>query len=172
MPGQRTAPGPVQGPARWLVLGVFLALLGNQPCGPLPGDALEGETVAAPVSDWSFSDAHSRCLLEVRPADPHSITVSCFADGRVLYVPAIMGESKKWPKMALADPHARIKIGDTIHPVTIERVLEDEERRVAARAGYRKYHDGEDPPDDWEVPEDRWFFRLTSRAPDAAGREG
>ncbi|NNL64980.1 MAG: hypothetical protein HKP30_01930 [Myxococcales bacterium] len=172
MPGTRAVLGSLGGAGRWLGLAAFLALLGNQPCGPLPGSALEGEAVDTPVSDWSFSDAHSRCLLEVRPDDPHSITVSCFAGDGVLYVPAIMGESKQWPKMVAADPRARVKIGDAIYPVTIERILDPAERERAARASYRKYHDGEDPPRDWKVPEDRWFFRLGSRTPEAGRREG
>jgi len=150
-------------PTRAALLLGFLVLLGNQPCGPIPGDALEGEEVLEPVADWSFADAWPRCQLEVRPADPHSVTTYCFAGEGVLYVPAIMGDSKKWTKLAVADPRARIRIGGKIHPVTIERVDDPAERLVAARLGYRKYQDGEVPPDDFEVPDDRWFFRLTSR---------
>lgn len=140
-----------------------LALLGNQPCGPIPGGRLEGEEVPEPVTDWSFTDAHSRCNVEVRPADPHSVTTSCAASGGVLYVPAIMGDSKQWTKMAMADSRARVRVGERIYPVTIERVEAPEERLDAARLGYRKYHDGEEPPADFDVPDDRWYFRLTSR---------
>jgi hypothetical protein len=156
----RRAPSPLRSA---LLLG-FLVLLGNQPCGPIPGDALEGELVAEPVADWSFVDAVPRCQLEVRPEQPHSVTTYCFAgDDGVLYVPAIMGDSKKWTKLAVADPRARIRIAGKIHPVTIERIDDPTERLVAARLGYRKYHDGEEPPADFDVPEDRWFFRLRSR---------
>lgn len=150
---------------RFLCAASFVTLLGNQPCGPIPGGALEGPVHVEPVRDWSFSDAHPRCLVEVRPEDPHSVTTSCFADEGALYVPAIMGDSKHWTHWAIEHPHARVKIGDEIYPVTIERVEDAAARRRAARAGYRKYQ-GQDPPEDWETPEDRWYFRLTWRSPD------
>lgn len=153
--------------ARVLALGVAagVALLGNDPCGPLPGGALTGEVVGEPVSDWSFVDDHARCQLEVRPAEPHSVTTYCFADGAALYVPAIMGDSKKWTKMALAEPAARIRVGERIYPITLERLVDPAGRRAAAVAGYRRHHDGADPPADFEVKEDRWYFRATSRQP-------
>ena len=144
----------------------FLVLLGNQPCGPIPGDALEGAVSGEPVSDWSFSDAYSRCLVEVRPEDPHSVTTSCFAGEGALYVPAIMGDSKRWTKLAIEDARARIKIGETVYPVTLERIEDPAERRAVARLGYQKYH-GEEAPRDWEPSDDRWYFRVTSRAPGA-----
>lgn len=155
-------------PATWLGCASFLLLLGNQPCGPIPGDALEGPVHGERVDDWAFSDAYPRCQIEVRPSDPHSVTTSCFAGDGVIYVPAIMGESKRWTQWAAEDPRARIKIGETIYPVTIVRIEDDAERRLAGLTGYRKHHD-EEPEPDWEVPEDRWYFRLTSRpevAPD------
>ncbi len=161
MKGPRTL-RPAAGRTHLLVVASFTALLGNQPCGPIPGDALEGSVHTEPVTDWSFSDAHSRCVLEVRPEDPHSVTTSCFADGDVIYVPAIMGDSKRWTKWATADPSARLRIGDTIYPVTIERIEDERERVHAAKTGYRKYQE-EEPEPGWEPSEDRWYFRLRSR---------
>ncbi len=149
--------------ARMLGLAVVCSLLGNQPCGPLPGDALEGQEVPGPVSDWSFSDAHSRCHLEVRPSDPHSITTTCYVHEGQLYVPARMGDAKKWTKMVLADPRGRIRIGERIYPVRIERVEDDALRRDAALSGWRKYNPGEASPGDFEISEDHWIFELQSR---------
>jgi len=152
---------------RALALGVAagLALLGNGPCGPIPGHRLPGEESSEPVKDWSFVSGVRHCQVEVRPADPHSVTTYCFPDGDVLYVPAIMGADKQWTKMAVAEPAARIRVGDVVYPVTLERLVTPEDRLTAAAAGYRARHDGADPPDGFEVPEDRWFFRATSRPP-------
>jgi len=142
---------------------VGLSLLGNGPCGPLPGGRLDGEVVDQAVHDWSFVDDYRHCQLEVRPEKPHSVTTYCFAAGDVLYVPAIMGDGKQWTKMAVAEPRARIRIGGRIYPVQLERVLDPAELRAAAEAGYRRQNDGEDPPPDFEQKADRWYFRVTSR---------
>ncbi len=146
-----------------LALAAGLGLLGNQPCGPLPGKALEGEVVTEPVTDWSFVDEHARCQVEVRPSEPHSVTTYCFAEEGVLYVTAIMGESKKWTNFAVTEPDARIRIGERIFPVRMERLDDPADRRTAAEAAYRRHHDGAEPPADFEVKEDRWYFRVTSR---------
>jgi hypothetical protein len=78
-----------------------------------------------------------------------------------------MGDSKKWTKLAVAEPEGRIRVGERVYPVRFERLLDDADRRAAAATGYRHHHDGEDPPADFEVDEDRWYFRVTSRSPDA-----
>jgi len=150
---------------RILALGVTvgLSLLGNGPCGPLPGGRLDGEVVDQAVHDWSFVDDYRHCQLEVRPEKPHSVTTYCFAAGDVLYVPAIMGDGKQWTKMAIAEPQARIRVGGRIYPVLLERVLDPAELRAAAEAGYRRQNDGEDPPPKFEQKADRWYFRVTSR---------
>jgi len=146
-----------------LGLAAGFGLLGNDPCGPVPGGALDGEVVSEPIDDWGFASDHGRCQLEVRPAEPHSVTTYCFADGAVLYVPAIMGDSKQWTKLALANPDARIRIGGRLYPVTLERLVDAADRRAAAEAGHRRHHGGVAPPPDFEVEEDRWYFRATSR---------
>jgi hypothetical protein len=146
-----------------LGLAAGLALLGSDPCGPLPGGALSGEAVTEPIGDWAFVDDQGHCQLEVRPAEPYSVTTYCFADGESLYVPAIMGDSKQWTKLAVANPDARIRIGERIYPVTLERLVAPADRRAAAEAGHRHHHGGAEPPADFEVKEDRWYFRATSR---------
>jgi len=156
---------------RVLALGLAagLVLVGNDPCGPLPGSELSGEVVTEPVGDWSFAADVSRCQLEVRPGDPHSVTTYCLPDHEVLYVAAIMGADKQWTKMALAEPTARLRIAGRIYPVTLERLVAPEERLAAAVAGYRSRHDGADPPDDFEVDDHRWYFRVVSRGAHAGG---
>jgi hypothetical protein len=163
-PTERAA-GAWRGRALALGVAATLGLAGNGPCGPIPGGELSGELATEPVDDWSFAADVKHCQVEVRPSAPHSVTTYCFPDGEVLYVPAIMGADKQWTKMALAEPEARIRVGERIHLVTLERLVAPDERRAAAAAGYRSRHDGADPPDDFEVKDDRWYFRVTSRPP-------
>jgi hypothetical protein len=150
---------------RVLALGVAagLALVGNGPCGPLPGGKLSGEVVTEPVRDWSFAAKVRHCQVEVRPENPYSVTTYCFPDGAVLYVPAIMGEDKRWTMLAVAEPDVRIRVGDRIYPVTLQHLKGPHDRRAAAEAGYRRWHHGADPPADLEVKADCWYFRATSR---------
>jgi len=150
---------------RVLALGLAagFGLLGSDPCGPLPGSALSGEVVTEPVTDWSFAAEVRHCQLELQPEEPYSVTTYCYPDGAVIYVPAIMGDDKRWTKLAVTQPEARLRVGDRIYPVTLVRLLEPEERREAALAGHRRRHEGDVPPEDFELDDDTWYFRATSR---------
>jgi hypothetical protein len=171
MSARKSRRSDARGRARLCALGLAAAvgLVGSDPCGPIPGGALSGELVTEPVSDWSFVDEQRHCQVEVRPSDPYSVTTYCFGNGDSLYVPAIMGESKRWTKLAVAEPDALIRVGERIYPVHFERLTDEADRRAAAEAGYRHHHHGEEPPEDLEVDDDRWYFRVTSRPADAAG---
>lgn len=151
--------------ARALGVAAGLALAGNGPCGPLPGGRLSGEVVTEPVHDWSFAAKVRHCQFDVRPENPYSVTTYSFPfpAGAVLYVPAIMGEDKRWTMLAVEEPDARIRVGDRIYPVTLRHLKAPDERRAAAEAGYRRRHHGAEPPADLEVKADCWYFRATSR---------
>ncbi len=155
---------PARARSLWSIAAAALISLAVGPCGPCPGGGLSGEVATSLPADWSFSDAHSRCLVELGTTDgPYSITTSCWVHDGALHVPAMMAERKRWTRIALERPDVRIQIGDTVFPLHAERIVDETERMAAFRAGYRKYHDGESPPPDWEVPDDRWVFRMVPR---------
>jgi hypothetical protein len=133
-----------------------------EPWGPIPGGRLEGTLVSEPVSDWSFTDAHSTVELETRPESPYSVTVWCVSRDGVLYVPSRHAEKKSWVQHVLADPRVRVKVGERIYPATIARVEDPAEIEAVVPALVAKYD--LDPPEEGEEQE-VWLFRLRSSVP-------
>ena len=136
-----------------VVIGVGIArLVIDGPIFMLAGGELAGEPAEAPA-DWGFTDDHQTIAVEVRPADPHSVTTVCFAAGEELYIPAMNASEKQWTQMAIDDGTARLGIGEKIYPVQLVRVEAEGEEwgsaLAAARAKYPQLADGELPPDVW-----------------------
>lgn len=144
-----------------LVLALSLPLiLGVGPCDRMPGGVLNGPAAGAPVEDWSvFKEDLGLCTIESRPEFPHSVTVACWHQGADLYVGCMSCEGKMWSGYISNDPRARIKIGDTVYPVNMNRIADRREMqgpweaRLAARG-----RDTSAP-----IPESWWLWRLTSR---------
>jgi hypothetical protein len=155
-------------PILWWVLPLAAVSLGFGPCGPIPGGALRGERVSTPVADWSLANEVPRCELEVRPEAPRSMTVNCMAwEGR-LFVSCSQCARKRWAAMVEADARGRVRVGDRIHPVTLERVTDPSLLQAVWSARSRKLgqDDSTPPKDGW------WTFELVSRGADveAGGR--
>ena len=108
----------------------------------LPGGALSGEVVTAPVEDWSFVDdvfVH----LETRPSDPYSVELNYIVrDGQLYIDPA---EGKAWLDHIRADPRVRVRFDGKVYPATAVLVGQPGEL-----AGF---------------DEDRFIYRLDTRAP-------
>jgi hypothetical protein len=140
------------------------AVIGTRtnPLGPIPGRELSGDVVAAPVSDWSFTDEHDLIAVETRPAAPHSVTTICIAHEGALYVPASGASAKSWPYYAIADPRVRVKIGDLVYPVRATRVTDESLRPGLLAAARKKYDIGEERPGFDDV----WLFKLESVSTD------
>ena len=140
----------------WLALA--LATVGIGPCGPIPGGGLGGSEFGEPVKDWTFVNDVPRCAVEVRPADPHSVTVNCMSWEQRLFVSCSSCEGKTWSAIALAEPEARIRIGSRIYPVELERVEGAARLDAVWRArGAKLGNEPEPRPDGW------WTFELRSR---------
>ncbi len=133
-------------------------LLRSNPVGPIAGRAVTGSEVPYPA-DWRFTDEHFTIAVEVRPDDPHSVTVICFVHQGDLYVPAQDGSSKSWPKYALEDPRVRIKVGDQVFAARANRVgdVEIESLLASAAMKYDQLAERE------ELPEDIWLFQIAPR---------
>lgn len=153
------------GLAALLVLAIVAAgiarLVINGPIGPLAGGKLDGTERSAPV-DWSFTDDHFTIAVEVRPSDPHSVTVVCFVSDGELYVPARNAAEKDWPQMALADGRARVRVGEDLYPVRLVKVEGDSERQRGFLAAGDKYPQLAEQSGG-QIPEGVWLFRAERR---------
>lgn len=131
----------------------------TDPIGVLAGKQLTGDEVAYPV-DWRFTNDHYTVAVETRPDNPHSVTTICFLLDGELFIPASDGSSKDWPSYVVNDPRARIKVGDDIYPVRLNRVTDItiEQARDALVDKYPRFADAL-PGDTADV----WLFRVSSR---------
>lgn len=130
------------------------------PCDRTPGGWLLGETVSEPVSDWSFANEVPLCQIQVsRGLLPHAINLNCMAAGGELYLSCAGCEGKTWSTAALANPEARLRLGDKVYPVHLTRVEDAQTLDLAWRARAEKTGRGLDTP----RQEGWWSFRVVSR---------
>lgn len=145
------------------IVGVGIARLAiNGPIGPLAGGQLNGIQRRAPA-EWNFTDEHLTIALEVRPADPHSVTVVCFVFDGELYIPAGNAAEKDWPQMALDDGRARVRVGGDLYPVQLVKVENDSKRERVFQAAREKYPRFTEQAGG-RLPDDLWLFRAERRS--------
>jgi hypothetical protein len=143
-----------------LALGAFAVYFFYCPCERTPGGWLLGEVVEEPVADWSFANDVALCQIQVdRGLLPHAVNLNCMAAGGELYLSCASCEGKTWSTAALADPQARLRVGDEVYPVRVTRVEDPAELDAAWRARASKIGRGLDEPrqDGW------WSFKVVSR---------
>lgn len=146
------------------LLAILLACCG--PIGPIPGGALRGDVAAAPVSDWSFTDAHETAQLETDPDDPHSVNTWMTGHAGALYVPTslILGvedpAERGWVQNVGRDPRVRIRIDGVIYERVAVRVTDATELE-AVRAKLIAKYDVEASDDGQE--QNAWIYRLDPR---------
>lgn len=145
-----------------LVVGVIARLVINGPIGPMAGGELEGNVLAAPA-DWSFTNDHPLIAVEVRPEDPHSVTVVCFLLDGELYIPAQDAAAKDWTQMAIADGRARVRVGDDVYPIQLVRVEDQAEREAAFLSATEKYPQLAERAVEG-LPDGVWLFRAERRS--------
>lgn len=144
-----------------LVLAGLLVWFFYCPCERIPGGWLLGEEVDEPVTDWSFANDVPLCQIQVqRGFLPHSINLNCMASAGVLYLSCASCEGKTWSTAVLEEPEARLRLGDQVYPVVLERVEDPAELDEAWQARARKTGRGEDVP----RQEGWWSFRVISRS--------
>lgn len=145
-------------PAVWL-FALLPALLAFGPCGVIRGTALSQPEATEPVRDWSFANEVPRCAVEVRRAAPYSVTVNCMSLDRELFVSCSRCQGKTWSGFALGEREARIRVGERVYPVFIDRVISETKLDAVWKARARKLggDQAEPRPDGW------WTFRLVSR---------
>lgn len=135
-------------------------------CGPtffMHAGRLDGESVAAPVDDWSFTDSVRRIQLETDPERPYSVNAWCVAQGPKLWVTAGGGEGSTWGKNLLDDPRLRVRVGKKLYERRAVRVTDPDEI-ATVRALYRaKYDAWLDFANDRTGRKHAIFFRLEPR---------
>lgn len=142
-------------------LGAFFVYFFYCPCERTPGGWLLGDGVDAAVGDWSFANEVPLCQIQVARGGwwPHSVNLNCMASEDRLYLSCASCEGKTWSTAALADPDARLRVGDAVYPVRLSRVEDAGELNEAWQARARKTGRGLDTPREagW------WSFRVESR---------
>ncbi|MBX3706247.1 MAG: hypothetical protein KF911_06370 [Pseudomonadales bacterium] len=160
---ERVAAGWIGGLVTLLLVVVVAAAAGwffYCPCERTPGGWLLGEAVSEPVADWSFANDVPLCQIQVRAGLlPHSINLNCMASAGALYLSCAQCEGKTWSTAALANPSARLRLGERVYPVTLARVEDAATLDEAWRARETKL--GRDP----ERPREAgwWSFRVEFR---------
>lgn len=146
-----------------VVLFALALLFREGPLGPIAGGRLGGPETPGPVADWSFSDDFDTIAIEVRPDDPHSVTVICFAHEGRLYVPAANAAEKDWPGYVGEDSRVRVRIGEQVYPGHATRVTDGallSELAGVATAKYPQYADRISAGGSF--PEGVWVFEVAS----------
>jgi hypothetical protein len=139
----------------------FLVYFFHCPCERTPGGWLLGDVAEQPVEDWTFANQEALCQIQVYLGGvyPHAINLNCMASDGDRYLSCASCDGKAWSTAALAHPEVRLRVGETVYPVTVRRVQDPEELDEAWRARARKTArgDGEQRQDGW------WSFQVVSR---------
>ena len=138
--------------SRFVLIGILLTittltLVACEPKDRRAGLWLSGEVVTAPVTDWSFSNAHNEIFIETNTVYlvPHSVTTTVVTSAGTLYVPSLYqggGEfpsERYWNRNIARDPNVRLKIGDEIYERRASLVTDPDERTKVLAAFAAKY---------------------------------
>ncbi|MEM9624431.1 MAG: hypothetical protein AAF993_22515, partial [Pseudomonadota bacterium] len=87
------------------------------PCEVVPGGPLRGETVTAPVSDWTFVNAVPLCQMQVDIGIPWSLNLNCMAADGEAFVSCSRCADKTWSQAALRNPRGYLRAGEQVYPV-------------------------------------------------------
>ncbi|MGE3843455.1 MAG: hypothetical protein AB7I50_17930 [Vicinamibacterales bacterium] len=131
------------------------------PCDRTPGLFVRGTESTAPVTDWSFANQVPVCQIQVDAGLlPHALNLNCWAspEGQ-LFLSCADCDGKRWSTAVLANPQAKMKLGENVYPVTVTRVTDEAEldkgwNDRAAKTGLGK---GSPRAAGW------WSFRVVSR---------
>jgi hypothetical protein len=126
---------------------VALRIVGLDPQERRPGLWLQGELVAAPVTDWSFTDKHPTIYLQTRSwyLLPHSVTITCVAHNGQLYLTSVFREGsafpqgKAWTSNVARDPRVRLKIGNRLYDETVSLLADPAQRASVLESKAKKY---------------------------------
>ena len=140
------------------------------PCDRTPGGYLLGADAEAPVTDWSFANDVPLCQIQISTGLlPHSINLNCMSTSAGdLYLSCSQCDSKRWSNAALGNSRARLRLNDTVYPVTVTRVTEPAELDLAWDARVTKLNTlsapaSAPPPPGTPRPDHWWSFGVEFR---------
>lgn len=142
---------------RTIILGGFAILAGCGPLGPVPGNAIDGQSIPAPQG-WASSNAVDVITLETNPAEPYSVNIWGVEVDPFLYIGASDPDSS-WAQNMAQDERVRVRIGSAVYDLKAVRVDDPATQEVVRQAFIRKY---EMDPDEAAF-EGATFFRLEPR---------
>ena len=110
-----------------------------------PGLWLRGETVATPVTDWSFTEKIQTVKVQTETPFllPYSVSAWCAVYNGNLYLTSYRG--RRWVEDIIRNPHVRLKIGNRLFDRTFSLVNDPSEKAAVLQAKGRKYPQ-------WKVP--------------------
>lgn len=121
------------------------------------GGELSGTEVDVPTT-WRFEEVSSLAQLETNPDDPYSINLVYVQMNGQLYVYA--GDTRtNWVHHMDKNPLVRLKVGDSIYPLSAVRVEDENELTEFAAIWAGRSMFSRDPMQFDEV----WLYRLESR---------
>jgi len=128
------------------------------PCGQTPGLYLRGVEAREKMTDWSFANQVPLCQVQVDTGLlPHALNLNCWADSGDLYLSCGNCDGKRWSTAAVANTEARVRVGQTVYPVTLTRVVDEGQLDRAWASRAVKLAGNEPRPGGW------WTFRVASR---------
>jgi len=134
---------------------IILRIAGLDPKERRAGLWLSGHVVAAPVTDWSFTDKVDTIKVQTNTwfGLPHSVTTQVityqgrlYLNSRVAPGVAPYPGGKLWNRDVARDPHVRLKIGNDLYDCTLVYVTDPAERDAVVQANMRKYPGWNVPP--------------------------
>ncbi len=129
---------------------IVLRITGFGPHARTPGLWLKGNVVAAPVTDWSFTDKIPVVQLQTQSSYmlPHSVNINCLNYNGQLYLVSVYpaGTAHTWNDNVMRDPHVRLKIGEDIYDRTVSLVTDPAEQEGVLQARHNKYPQLKVPP--------------------------
>jgi hypothetical protein len=128
------------------------------PLGPIPGGPLvAGDTIAGPVTDWSFAADVQEIELQLVTQSKSRTTWLLVHDGKA-YVPASTEypPGKTWHRVALQDGRAIVRIRGKRYPVMLTKVDDPAVTSAVRDVAAKKYP--------MRPGGDAWLFAMTPRA--------
>ena len=148
----------------------FLVWFFTCPCDRVPGGVLLGAEAEAHVADWSFANDVTLCQIQISAGLlPHAINLNCMSTSTGnLYLSCSQCSTKRWSNAVLENGTARLRLNDTVYPVTLTRVMDPDELDRAWDARVTKLNTLTEPatpapPVGTPRPDHWWSFRVVSR---------
>lgn len=131
------------------------------PCDRIPGLYLRGVDAGERVTDWSFANQVPLCQVQVDTGLlPQALNLNCWADSNGdLYLSCGDCAGKRWSRAAVANSEARLRLGRTVYPVNLTRVVDDGQLDGAWASRAVKLGGAQNQP----RPGGWWSFRVVSR---------